>query len=214
LKRIILVGLLIFCLGAISLFLWSSHRIGSREQYAGQQLAKDGEFIRVGEANTHYIRKGKGKPLILIHGIFSSSFVWRKNIDALAEHFDVISLDVKGYGYSDKPADGRYSREDIRQFVLDFMETLKVDRAILVGHSWGGGIAVNLALHHPERVEKLILIDSTGYPPKSSLIAWLLKLPGIGRFLLAASDRKTFENILKEKVFFNPGLVTKEEVEG
>ena len=98
--------------------------------------------------------------------------------------------------------------------MLDFMEALKVDRAILVGHSWGGGIAVDLALHHPERVEKLILIDSTGYPPKSSLVAWLLKLPGIGRFLLAASDRKTFENILKEKVFFNPGLVTKEEVEG
>jgi len=213
-KRILLVGLLIFCLGAISLFLWSSYRIDSRERYTGQQLAIDGTFIKVGGVNTHLIRKGKGKPLILVHGVFSSSCVWRKNIDELARCFDVIAVDLKGYGYSDKPADGKYSREDIRQFVLDFMEALKVDRAILVGHSWGGGIAVDLALHHPERVEKLILIDSTGYPPKSSLVAWLLKLPGIGRFLLAASDRKTFENILKEKVFFNPGLVTKEEVEG
>ncbi len=214
-KRIILAGLLTFCLITVSFFLWSSHRVNSREQYTGQQLARDGEFIRAGYIiNTHYIRKGNGKPLVLIHGIFSSSFAWHKNIDELSKHFDVIAVDLKGYGYSDKLADGRYGREDIREFVIRFMDAIKVDRAILVGHSWGGGIAVDLALHHPERVEKLILIDSTGYPPKSSLIAWLLKLPGIGRFLLAASDRKTFENILKEKVFFNPGLVTKEEVEG
>jgi pimeloyl-ACP methyl ester carboxylesterase len=210
--KLLLIVFLIGCF--IVLFLWSSYRIDSRERYSGQQLAIDGAFIKVGGVNTHLIRKGKGKPLILVHGVFSSSCVWRKNIDELSQHFDVIAVDLKGYGYSDKPADGKYSREYIRQFVLDFMEALKVDRAILVGHSWGGGIAVDLALHHPERVEKLILIDSTGYPPKSSLIAWLLKLPGIGRFLLAASDRKTFENILKEKVFFNPGLVTKEEVEG
>jgi pimeloyl-ACP methyl ester carboxylesterase len=140
--------------------------------------------------------------------------VWRKNIDELARCFDVIAVDLKGYGYSDKPADGKYSREDIRQFVLDFMEALKVDRAILVGHSWGGGIAVDLALHHPERVEKLILIDSTGYPPEPSFVEWLLRVPGVGWLILAACDKGTFARILKERVFFNPDLVTEEEVEG
>ncbi|MDP2993175.1 MAG: alpha/beta fold hydrolase [Deltaproteobacteria bacterium] len=116
-KRIIFAGLLIFCLITVSLFLWSSCRIASRERYTGQQLAKDGEFIKVGEVNTHYIRKGNGKPLVLIHGIFSSSCVWRKNIDELSKHFDVIAVDLKGYGYSDKPADGKYSREDFRQAI-------------------------------------------------------------------------------------------------
>lgn len=213
-KRIILAGLLIFCLITVSLFLWSSHRVNSREQYTGQQLARDGEFIRAGYINTHYIRKGNGKPLVLIHGIFSSSFVWRKNIDELSKHFDVIAVDLRGYGYSDKPADGRYGREDFRQFVLDFMDAIKVDRAILVGHSWGGGIALDLALQHPDRVEKLILIDSIGYPPEPSFMEWLLRVPGVGRLILAACDKDTFARILKERVFFNPELVTEEEVEG
>ena len=213
-KRILLVGLLIFCLGAISLFLWSSYRIDSRERYTGQQLAIDGTFIKVGGVNTHLIRKGNGKPLILIHGIFSSSFVWRKNIDELAKHFDVIALDLKGYGYSDKPADGRYGRGDFRQVVLDFMDAIKVNKAVLVGHSWGGGIAMDLALHHPDRVEKLILLDSTGYPPESSFVEWLLRVPSVGRLILAACDKGTFARILKKGVFFDPDLATEEEVEG
>ena len=212
--KLLLIAFLIGCFIVLSLFFWSSHRVNSRERYTGQQLAIDGAFIKVGGVNTHLIRKGHGMPLILIHGIFSSSCVWRKNIDELARCFDVIAVDLKGYGYSDKPADGRYGREDFRQFVLDFMDAIKVDRAILVGHSWGGGIAMDLALHHPDRVEKLVLVDSTGYPPEPSPMGWILKLPGVGRLILAACDKGTFARILKERVFFNPELVTKEEVEG
>ncbi|MDP3030007.1 MAG: alpha/beta hydrolase [Deltaproteobacteria bacterium] len=212
--KLLLIVFLIGCFIVLSLFFWSSYRIDSRERYTGQQLAIDGAFIKVGGVNTHLIRKGKGKPLILIHGIFSSSFVWHKNIDALAEHFDVIALDLKGYGYSDKPADGRYGREDFRQFVLDFMDAIKVNKAVLVGHSWGGGIAMDLALQHPERVEKLVLINSTGYPPEPSFVEWLLRVPGVGRLILAACDKGTFARILKERVFFDPELVTEEEVEG
>ncbi|MEW6327590.1 MAG: alpha/beta fold hydrolase [Thermodesulfobacteriota bacterium] len=98
--KLLLIVFLIGCFIVLSLFFWSSYRINSREQYTGQQLVSEGVFVRVGDVNVHYIRKGKGKPLVLIHGVFSSSFVWHKNIDALAEHFDVIALDLKGYGYS------------------------------------------------------------------------------------------------------------------
>lgn len=213
-KRILLISLLIFYLLIASLFLQSSYRISSREVYTGQQLATEGRFIKVGDVNTHYIRKGKGKPLVLIHGIFSSVFVWHKNIDELSRYFDVIAVDLKGYGYSDKPADGRYSREEIRQFMIDFMDAVNVEKAILVGHSWGGGIAMDLALACPQRIEKLILIDSTGYPLKHNFLSWLLKLPGMGKFLLALCDKNTLEWILKKGVFFDPSLVTTEEVEG
>jgi len=151
-KRILLVGLLIFCLLGLFLFLRSSYRIDSREAYTGQELATEGHFVEVGAVNTHYIRKGKGKPLVLIHGIFSSVFVWHKNIDDLSRHFDVIAVDLKGYGYSDKPRDGRYSRENIRQFMIDFMDAINVEKAIVGGHSWGGGIAMDLALTCPRRV--------------------------------------------------------------
>ena len=213
-KRILLVSLLIFCLLVVSLFLWSSHRINTREMYSGQELATNGHFIKVGDVNTHYIRKGKGEPLVLIHGIFSSVFVWHKNIDELSRYFDVIAVDLKGYGYSDKPADGRYSREDIRQFMIDFMDAINVEKAIVGGHSWGGGIAVDLALACPQRVEKLVLIDSTGYPLKHNFVARLLKLPGMGKLLLAVCDKEIVEWILRKGVFFEPSLVTDEEIEG
>lgn len=213
-KRILLVSLLIFCLLIASLFLWSSYRINTREVHSGQELATDGRFVKVGDVNTHYIREGNGKPLVLIHGIFSSAFVWHKNTDELSKYFDVIAVDLKGHGYSDKPADGRYSRENIRQFMLDFMDAIKVDKAIFVGHSWGGGIAMDLALTCPQRVEKLVLIDSAGYPLKHNFFSWLLKLPGMGKFLLAVCDKEIVEWILRKGVFFEPSLVTDKEIEG
>jgi pimeloyl-ACP methyl ester carboxylesterase len=212
-KNFLLIGL-IFCLCAVSLFIWSSYRIDSREVYTGQELATEGRFVKVGDVNAHYIRKGKGEPLLLIHGIFSSVFVWHKNIDELSRYFDVIAVDLKGYGYSDKPADGRYSKEDIRQFMIDFMDAINVEKAILAGHSWGGGIAMDLALTCPQRVEKLVLIDSIGYTLKHNFLSWLLKLPGMGKFLLALCDKDTLEWILKKGVFFDPSLVTTEEIEG
>ncbi len=73
---------------------------------------------------------------------------------------------------------------------------------------------MDLALHHPDRVEKLVLVDSTGYLPEPSPMGWILKLPGVGRLILAACDKGAFASILKERVFFNPDLVTEEEVEG
>jgi len=213
-KKILLVSLLIFCLITASLFLWSSYRISSREVYSGQELSTEGDFVKVGDVNTHYIRKGNGKPLLLIHGIFSSAFVWHKNIDDLSRHFDVIAADLKGYGYSDKPADGKYSREDIRQFVLDFMDAIQVGKAVLAGHSWGGGIATDLALAHPDRVEKLILIDSTGYQLKHNFFASLLKLPGMAKFLMGICNKRILEWVLSKGVFFDPSLVTDEEIDG
>jgi len=213
-KKNILIGLLIFCLLIISVFRWSSYRISSREVYTGQQLATEGRFVKVGDLNTHYIRKGKGEPLLLIHGIFSSAFVWNKNINELSRYFDVIAVDLKGYGYSDKPEDGRCSRESIRQFMIDFMDAINVKKAIVAGHSWGGGIAMDLALAYPQRVKKLVLIDSIGYSLKHNFVAWLLKLPGVGKFFLALCDKDTLEWILKKGVFFDPSLVTTEEIEG
>ena len=213
-KKNILIGLLIFCLLILSVFWWSSYRISSREVYTGHELATNGYFVKVGDVNTHYIRKGNGKPLLLIHGIFSSAFVWHKNIDELSRYFDVIAVDLKGYGYSDKPSARRYSREDIRQFMIDFMDAIQVDKAIVAGHSWGGGIAMDLALVCPQRVEKLVLIDSIGYPLKHNFFSWALKLPGMGKLLLALCDKDTLEWILKKGVFFDPSLITDEEIEG
>ena len=73
---------------------------------------------------------------------------------------------------------------------------------------------MDLALTCPQRVEKLVLIDSTGYPLKHNFVARLLKLPGMGRLLLAVCDKEIVGWTLKSGVFFDPSLVTEEEIEG
>lgn len=73
---------------------------------------------------------------------------------------------------------------------------------------------MDLALTCPQRVEKLVLIDSAGYPLKHNFFSWLLKLPGMGKFLLAVCDKEIVEWILRKGVFFEPSLVTDKEIEG
>ena len=211
---LLLIGFLLIFFIFVSFFALSNYLINSRESYTGSQFSKEGDFISVGGVNTHYIRKGRGNPLLLIHGIFSSSFVWHRNINTLSRNFDVIAIDLKGYGYSDKPADGKYSQKDIREFLIHFMDALRINKAVLIGHSWGGGIAMDLALSCPERFEKLVLIDSTGYKLKFSSLKWLLKIHCLGQFVLTFFDEKAVGRILKHWVFFNPSLVTGEELQG
>ena len=212
--KFLLCAVLVPVLGMAALRVWASRRIRARETHNGPELATEGSFVRVGPVNTHFIRKGKGEPLILIHGIFASAFVWRKNLDALGRCFDTIALDLKGYGYSDKPEDGNYTQEAMRDFVAGFMDAIGVKRAVLVGHSWGGGIAMDLALRYSERVEKLVLINSTGYRPERSWLEWLLKVPGGGLLLLSLLDERTMGKVLRERVFFDPAGVTDEEIAG
>jgi pimeloyl-ACP methyl ester carboxylesterase len=209
-----LLAILLLLFLFVSILFASKRIIEIREKYISPQIADEGNFVNVDGVNAHYIRKGSGKTVILIHGIFSSSFVWQKNIDALSWNFDVIALDLKGYGYSDKPADGRYSQQDMRDFILKFMDALHIEKAFLVGHSWGGGIAMDLTLHWPERIEKLILIDSTGYPTKASAIEWFLKYSAVMSCALAVLNKTAVGWILRNAVFFDPSLVTDKEIEG
>jgi pimeloyl-ACP methyl ester carboxylesterase len=170
--------------------------------------------VSVSGNRIHFIRKGRGKSLILIHGILSSSFVWRRNLDYLSKHFDVVALDVVGHGHSDKPDDGGYSREAIRRFMKGFMDALDIDQAYLAGHSWGGGIAMDMALAHPGRVEKLVLLDSTGYSGGTLLAEWLLMRNVFLSPALNLLGRPLVRAALRKAVFHETSLVTDSEVEG
>jgi pimeloyl-ACP methyl ester carboxylesterase len=170
--------------------------------------------VSVAGNRVHYIRMGQGKSLILIHGILSSSFVWRRNIDYLSRRFDVVALDVMGHGNSDRPDAGEYSRENIRRFMTDFMDALDIDQAFLAGHSWGGGIAMDMALAHSGRVEKLVLLDSTGYSGENPLAEWLLMRNVFLSAVLRLVGRPLVRAALRKAVFYDASLATDEEVEG
>jgi uncharacterized protein (TIGR00369 family) len=123
-------------------------------------LARSKRKIRTFAGDIAYLRKGQGPALLLIHGIPSSSYLWRDVIDPLATSFDVMAPDLLGYGDSDKRLDADLSIAAQARYMVAFMESLGIHQAAVVGHDIGGGIAQLMAVDEPDRVARLILIDS------------------------------------------------------
>ena len=119
-----------------------------------------------------------GKPaLLLVHGIAGSSATWREVLPGLAEHYTVVAPDLLGHGESDKPRHD-YSLGAYANVVRDLMIALGIDRATVVGHSLGGGVAMQLAYQHPDSCERLVLVSSGGLGPEISWIFRALTVPG------------------------------------
>lgn len=105
-----------------------------------------------------YLDIGTGLPVILIHGFGGSMWQWEHQQHALSQHFRVLTLDLPGSGLSDKP-EIDYRPDQMLDFFLGFMDAVKIPQATLIGNSMGAGLAIGMALAHPTRVAKLVLID-------------------------------------------------------
>jgi len=144
-------------------------------------------FVDVDGVRVHYQEAGdaEGPPMILIHGFATSNLVWSKVfLDFAAGGFRVIAPDLLGYGYSDKPSDLDYTIARQAEMVVDFMKQLGVERAVLVGSSYGAAVAATVALDHPAMVEKLILVGAVNNNrPTRYLLMRLFGSPIIGDIL-------------------------------
>jgi 2-hydroxymuconate-semialdehyde hydrolase len=130
------------------------------ELIATAPLARTKRKIRTFAGDIAYLRKGQGPPLLLLHGIPSSSYLWRDVIDPLSTTFDVLAPDLLGFGDSDKRLDADLSIAAQARYMVAFMESFGLHQAAVVGHDIGGGLAQLMAVDEPERVARLILIDS------------------------------------------------------
>ena len=124
-----------------------------------------------------YRRAGAGQPVLLIHGLAGSSRTWDNVIPALAEQYDVIAPDLLGHGESAKPI-GDYSLGAFASGLRDFLSVLGLPSVTIVGHSFGGGVAMQLAYQHPHLVDRLVLVGSGGLGREVSWLLRLLTLPG------------------------------------
>ena len=125
----------------------------------------------------NYLTGGEGPVLVLLHGIASTSGVWREVLPGLSQRFAVLAPDLLGHGDSAKPR-GDYSLGAYASAIRDLMIALGHEQATFVGHSLGGGVAMQLAYQFPERCERLVLVDSGGLGRD---VSWLLRaatLPG------------------------------------
>jgi len=150
-----------------------------------------------------YQEAGEGRPVILIHGYGASSYTWRNLVGPLAEKYQVFALDLKGFGFSDKPEDDRYSIADQAEIVAAFIEEKGLTGVTLVGNSMGGAVAMMTWMdlnHGPDGpVERLVLIDSAAYKQKLPSFIWAASIPWLNRlsgWLL--SPRFTAELVLKQ----------------
>lgn len=105
-----------------------------------------------------YLDMGTGPPVILIHGFGGSMWQWEHQQHALSQHFRVLTLDLPGAGLSDKP-EIDYRPDQMLDFFVGFMDAVEIPQATLAGNSMGAGLAIGMALAHPTRVAKLVLID-------------------------------------------------------
>lgn len=101
--------------------------------------------------------------LVLLHGIAVSSWAWRHNVDVLARDFRVIAICQQGHGWSGRPARADYSLAGLSRFVLGALDQLGVPHATFIGNSLGGAVSLWTALHAPERVERLVLVNPASH---------------------------------------------------
>lgn len=116
--------------------------------------------------NIHYVTQGRGFPVVLLHGWPEFWYSWRKQIPILAERFEVIVPDMRGFGYSDKPLSG-YDTRTAASDIYQLARFLGHQRVSLVAHDIGARVAYRFTLDHEDTVEKLVLLDST--PPTEML---------------------------------------------
>ena len=131
-----------------------------------------------------FLRAGSGPALLLLHGIGNNCQTWAGVIDRLAESHTVIAPDLLGHGASDKPR-GDYSIAAYANGMRDLLTVLDIERATVVGHSLGGGIALQFAYQFPERCERLVLVGSGGLGPELSAGLRAATLPGAELVLTA-----------------------------
>ncbi len=132
-----------------------------------------------GPLKTHVRVFGSGPPLLLVHGLMTSSYSWRYVLDALGDNYTLYAPDLPGSGSTDKPAVS-YGAEETAEFIGELMEELGIEGCPLVGNSMGGYLSMRLALIKPALVSKLVNIHSPGFPePRLYALRAALSIPGM-----------------------------------
>ena len=206
--RILFVGLLCVCVAGCGLFV---KRIPPGE--IPSPLEED-YFIRVDGVNYHYTEySGEGPKVFLLHGFGSSTYSWEKVAPLLQQKgFHVYALDMKGFGWSDKPCDTDYDPLALVAGVNAWMEAVGLRDVVFVGNSLGGAVAVLMSILHPDKVGSMVLVDAGGYPMKLPFIVKVARIPTVGFWVNLFYGRWLLKWNLKE-VLYNDDQVTREQVD-
>src|SRR6201996_1206656 len=174
-------------------------------------IAPEDRTLTLHGHSVRYVQEGSGPVLLLVHGIAGALDTWRAVIEPLARDATVLAVDLPGHG-SSSPGGGDYSLGSMAAFLRDVLVTLGHERVTLVGHSLGGGIAMQFSYLFPEMTERLVLVSSGGLGLEVSPALRAASLPGADLVLslTAGATQRTsefFGRVLRAgRVPPNPGL--------
>lgn len=187
----------------------------NRKLPSGQVPAPTGydHFVEIGGVKYHYTEyPGSGPQVVLQHGFASSTYTWEQVATILnRREYHVYALDLKGFGWSDKPLDRPYDAVSLMENANQWMEALGLSQTIYVGNSLGGAIAVLMSHKHPQRIQKMVLIDAGGYPMKRPMVIRLARLP-LADWGVKAIFGPWFVRKNLEEVMYDDAKVTAERV--
>jgi 2-hydroxymuconate-semialdehyde hydrolase len=163
--------------------------------------------IRTGAFETNYHDVGTGDPVLFLHGSgpgVSAWANWRLPIARLENDIRIIAPDLVGFGYTVPPADVEYKRETWLRQVVDLLDALGLEKVSVVGNSFGGSMALALAVHHPERVDRIVLMGAVGVPFEIT--------EGLDAVWGYEPSEEAMGRLMRETFAYDPALVTDELV--
>ena len=177
------------------------------DKYAGGES----KFIDIDGLRVHYRDEGTGPVLLCLHGVQSSLHTWDGWVNVMKNKYRIIRIDLPGWGFTG-PSNFGYKVDKTTAFLKKFLDAMGIKKIYLAGNSYGGFVSWNFAKNYPTVVEKLILIDSAGYPFKSPLIVTLLSTPVIRDFSAMITPKFVVAHFVKD-VYGDKSKVTQETID-
>lgn len=168
------------------------------------------EFVNTNGIRMHYVTEGQGPLVVLLHGFPQFWYTWRKVIPLLSGNYTVVAPDLRGYGESDKPENILdYSLNVMSEDIVGLIKSLGHEKAHIVGHDWGGAIAWDLAINHPEIVDHVVPINAP-HPYKfakaiksdfkqirKSWYIFFAQIPKLPEYIIGSKTEKFLKGIFK-----------------
>ncbi len=166
-------------------------------------------FLVLDDMLVHYKEEGEGRPIVLLHGAFSSMHTYDAWAKQLRQHYRVIRLDLMGFGLTGANSSGDYTIGNHVRILRDFLNRLEIDTCDLVGSSLGGWISWEFAYRYPNRVRKLVLIDSAGFLEEDAIpLPFKLAQSRLAPHLLKYIIRRSVLELFVKQVFFDTDKAT------
>jgi pimeloyl-ACP methyl ester carboxylesterase len=165
----------------------------------------------------NYYQAGQGPPVLLLHGFGACTYTWRHLAPELARDHRIFAIDLKGYGLSDKPGDGKYAVADQADMVAAFIRTLDLHDLVIIGHSMGGGVTLmtyfKVRQDAPARIRKLVLIDSAGYPQKMPWFIRFARIPVVNSLVTRLLSPRFATYLVLKKCYYDNDKITEEQID-